>query len=985
PGSARANGTDTNRSTAASAAADGRNEPAPPNDDRTGSGGGSIVPSLLGGGGSSSGPAASPLHWVGETVEGSFNWLRGNHGGECGATAEQQSGNAQGSTGDQRRRRRRTRSTDRNGALTLPASASDPDAEGSAFSSSAATTPTAAGAAARFGTESTGGLPPLGEGIPHGQEAQQQPSARARAWSRTFGLAGGGGQAAAAGSATTAADALSMDAYDGDESVDDGEESALLRGATRAGAGDWMVGAGLGDTSESGSLSSVPTGWRGRRSNAGESDTGGEGPDTLRWEVDGRRQNLRRSITAGTHTEDSQMVQDLLEMVSDAPVDHAGQWIPVRVRRGIHIWTSTVEGSPYCRIRGRMRCEATPAQLLQLLIDDERIVEYDRMFDRYEMVERPNDHTSVRWTSYRAIWPTRPRDFVIRSTWEEFADGTIVIATRSVEHEDYPETPTFVRGKMVTCGYVICPLGESRRQRRGNKSTASVTPPLPSTASAAVPAGDAIGGGSSAAAATAAAAGAGGSRSMELRPSSEFTMYAHTDLGGVLPASVINKLCKKPAYRVMRKIQEMIATDTLVKRGDDGSSTGAGGSWPLASRGASRMSRHDSEDVLGSLLVEGMPDRAAAENLENVPEGEMEVASGAETERMGRRRGSDNTGVSNNPAASRGAAAAATATATATAGRRGSMSQQGSLPAPSRAPSPYLPGLSRAYAISEAQRIMKTLNRMASDEALGWSQVGVAAHSDMALYKSPVAGTKKVRLGASTCVSALPSELVGILLENAAMLGPDYIVDRQELLETFSSGVNTGEGLAEAAARAEGEEPQHDTAIYWFSCTHKRQRICRDFVILRCFRPLPGCGGLIAYSSVDHPGLPPCPDYVRGKLDVSGFVILPTSPTEVSEGQQPQQQQQHYSDVEHNRRNGPRSKSKKRQRWRGGESANSANSGSKSRADGSAAGAGRTTTRRRSRSSASGIGNYLDTDEEEDDDVREGVANTGRRGGGRRG
>lgn len=44
-----------------------------------------------------------------------------------------------------------------------------------------------------------------------------------------------------------------------------------------------------------------------------------------------------------------------------------------------------------------------------------------------------------------------------------------------------------------------------------------------------------------------------------------------------------------------------------------------------------------------------------------------------------------------------------------------------------------------------------------------------------------------------------------------------------QLLETFSSGVNTGEGLAEAAARVEGEEPQHDTAIYWFSCTHKRQ------------------------------------------------------------------------------------------------------------------------------------------------------------------
>lgn len=59
----------------------------------------------------------------------------------------------------------------------------------------------------------------------------------------------------------------------------------------------------------------------------------------------------------------------------------------------------------------------------------------------------------------------------------------------------------------------------------------------------------------------------------------------------------------------------------------------------------------------------------------------------------------------------------------------------------------------------------------------------------MALYKSAVAGTKKVRLGASTCVSALPSELVGILLENAAMLGPDYIVDRQEVRSVWVFGV----------------------------------------------------------------------------------------------------------------------------------------------------------------------------------------------------
>ena len=76
----------------------------------------------------------------------------------------------------------------------------------------------------------------------------------------------------------------------------------------------------------------------------------------------------------------------------------------------------------------------------------------------------------------------------------------------------------------------------------------------------------------------------------------------------------------------------MIATDTLIKSGDaaDGSSggggTGGGGgggvAWALG-KPPSGMSRQDSEDVLGSLLAEGMPDREAAANLEDVAEGEV--------------------------------------------------------------------------------------------------------------------------------------------------------------------------------------------------------------------------------------------------------------------------------------------------------------------------------------------------------------------------
>lgn len=120
---------------------------------------------------------------------------------------------------------------------------------------------------------------------------------------------------------------------------------------------------------------------------------------------------------------------------------------------------------------------------------------------------------------------------------------------------------------------MICPLGESRRRGRINKAPvpangSSTSPGDPNAAGAAAggvagtgsggdgnsstgEGGGSDGGGSSAAAAAAAAAAV---QSPEGRPSSEFTMYAHTDLGGNLPASVINKLCKKPAYRVLRKV-----------------------------------------------------------------------------------------------------------------------------------------------------------------------------------------------------------------------------------------------------------------------------------------------------------------------------------------------------------------------------------------------------------------------------------------------
>lgn len=195
----------------------------------------SRVPSSINASGGSSCPtraatAASPLHWVGETMEGSINWLRGNNG--CRAAAAERGSEAAEIVGN----RRRTRSA---GGSSLRRRASGGGGGGGGTSASAATSPTTGISPLGFGSRAaaaSSALPPLGAGIPHAQQERQQ---RSRVWSRTYG-GGGGGNA-------TAAAAVASNGFDDDSSMDD-EAAAGRTGDELRGGGDWLVGAGLGDT-----------------------------------------------------------------------------------------------------------------------------------------------------------------------------------------------------------------------------------------------------------------------------------------------------------------------------------------------------------------------------------------------------------------------------------------------------------------------------------------------------------------------------------------------------------------------------------------------------------------------------------------------------------------------------------------------------------------------------------------------------------------
>lgn len=184
----------------------------------------------------SSSATASPLSWVGETVEGSINWLRGNSG-----VNERRRG---------RSRAGRRRSKSAGGALLGTerhidggeSAATSPGGVGGngggAATDNNASSPN--GFPMGFGRVAAGGalgaLPTLGAGIPQGQLA------RSRVWSRTFGS---GGQATSA-TGREGAGATSND-HGGDESVDTGPDGETGRGGGVGAPGDWLVGASLGD------------------------------------------------------------------------------------------------------------------------------------------------------------------------------------------------------------------------------------------------------------------------------------------------------------------------------------------------------------------------------------------------------------------------------------------------------------------------------------------------------------------------------------------------------------------------------------------------------------------------------------------------------------------------------------------------------------------------------------------------------------------
>jgi hypothetical protein len=128
-----------------------------------------------------------------------------------------------------------------------------------------------------------------------------------------------------------------------------------------------------------------------------------------------------------------------------------------------------------------------------------------------QFIVQVNEKSSVRRLCFKAVWPTAPRDFVLCTTWEEQADGSIIVASQAVSEDICPAQKGFVRGTINVSGFHIIPHTSSRASE------------------------------------------------YNLQPGEcMLWLTAHSNLGGSLPASLINMLATQAPLKMMNAIAAIL-------------------------------------------------------------------------------------------------------------------------------------------------------------------------------------------------------------------------------------------------------------------------------------------------------------------------------------------------------------------------------------------------------------------------------------------
>jgi hypothetical protein len=135
------------------------------------------------------------------------------------------------------------------------------------------------------------------------------------------------------------------------------------------------------------------------------------------------------------------------------------------------------------------------------------------------LVKQVDECTVIRRLCFKEVWPTAPRDFVVCASWRKNDDGSVSIVSRSVADSFCAQEKGYVRGFLQVSGYLLEPYSAER----------PVAMPLSCAKDGFLAPG-------------------------ELK----VTLLNHTELGGTLPASVINVLSTNAPMKILSTLAGIV-------------------------------------------------------------------------------------------------------------------------------------------------------------------------------------------------------------------------------------------------------------------------------------------------------------------------------------------------------------------------------------------------------------------------------------------
>ena len=193
------------------------------------------------------------------------------------------------------------------------------------------------------------------------------------------------------------------------------------------------------------------------------------------------------------------------------------KWTSVSSRDGVFSNISLVRGSPWNALKNVTRVKASAETILKLLLDDNRVCEYDALVSAIDVLLKVDEKTCIRRISSKPVWLTAARDFLVCTTWKEIENNQgCMICSRYAPDELYEKQKNYVRGTMHVSGYWICPCSSLSKDD-------SMYEPAGSSSS----------------------------------PSCKVTLIVHSDLGGYLPAALMNLLSTEAPQKMMTLIRTL--------------------------------------------------------------------------------------------------------------------------------------------------------------------------------------------------------------------------------------------------------------------------------------------------------------------------------------------------------------------------------------------------------------------------------------------